>query len=280
MLVPLLPIASTVGEADRYLLVPAWLMAFLAPRAASAVCARWPWAGLPGVVALALMALVLAAGQARLLARQEGAMRDPRLAAAAGFLAHAPPERALFLTSPLADEQFPYLYEWRWIVQRFRPEGTPVVLVDECELVDRAGPFWSWSPDRGELIEATSRMPALLDAWRARSRTNPLSLELSVSGTDGVALHFGPSREGTYTLVAGSGFGRALRFAPGREHSTVVENGITGRLPLFEMRSHVRDTFFGAVTFHVRHEAPDGTLSYSPELTFDRARSDHLAWGR
>lgn len=140
------------------------------------------------------------------------------------------------------------------------PRGAmPGVMVDEAQLVGPQPPgqkLWQLDLSGQRLVDAAPGLTARLDAWRPRLRVRPMQVAITYDGpTRALRWQLGPGAPGGhYTLLAHS----QRLVVPFAQGALRIEKPLPP-------------------CFRVRHDAPDGSLSYTPWLRLAMSTREHSA---
>jgi hypothetical protein len=152
--------------------------------------------------------------------------------------------------------------ELRWLkeehMQRARGAGWFYDDLYLCSSALTGKRIYEYLPGRREVGEVTARIPDLARAYCASIRMSaPMRVEFHHRG-DTLSWRFAPYREGRWSVVVAGGM-MAYEVRP--------EDGFRlGGVPGLSLR--------------VRYEAPDGWVTYSPEIALDFAKQPDLLWHR
>jgi hypothetical protein len=252
-LAPVLPVS--VHMEPRFA-VAAWVTA-----AVALACAGAGWAGRGGAFRAAALGLALVAVAGGLAAnRRDWAVRlaDAERRSAEGrlFLTLKP---GVLLRQPLGPPG--PLGELRWWKEDVLglPRGAGWFMDDLylC-LHPETGRVWGWRAAVRRIADLTQQVPILRRSFCDSIRRDaPLQTEVRALES-GLAWRLGPYAEGRYSFVLDGGV-------------TTLEMPRTGG---FQLRR------LGPLALRVKYEAPEGWVTYSPELRMDLARSPVFRWAR
>jgi hypothetical protein len=252
-LAPVLPVS--VRMEPRFA-VAAWVTAAVALAFAGA-----GWAGRGGAFRVGALSLALVACVGGLAAnRRDWAVRlaevERRSAEGRSFLTMQPGE---LLRQPLGPPG--PLGELRWWKEDVLglPRGAGWFMDDLylC-LHPETGRVWGWRAAVRRIADLTPQIPILRRSFCASIRGDaPLQAEVHALES-GLAWELGPYAEGRYGFVLDGGV-------------TALEMPRTGG---FQLRR------LGPLALRVKYEAPEGWVTYSPELRMDLARSPVFRWAR
>jgi hypothetical protein len=117
---------------------------------------------------------------------------------------------------------------------------------------------YEWVPRRREVVEVTARIPDLASGYCSAIRhTAPMRTEFRHRG-EALFWRFGPYDKGRWSVIFGGGL---QAFVVPREDGFRL-TGVPG------------------LTLRVRYEAPEGWVTYSPEIALDFVRQPNLVWHR
>jgi len=118
--------------------------------------------------------------------------------------------------------------------------------------------IYEYLPGRREVAEVTARIPDLARAYCASIRESaPMRVEFHHRG-ETLSWRFAPYREGRWSVVVAGGM---------MSYDVRPEDGFRlGGVPGLALR--------------VRYEAPDGWVTYSPEMALDFAKQPDYVWHR
>ncbi|MFZ5775277.1 MAG: hypothetical protein ACOY3Z_07320 [Thermodesulfobacteriota bacterium] len=257
LLAPLLPLVRFpgLGEGSERFFIAPWAIFSLA---AALLIGGFPWGrgrtawhrGTALLLALALLVAAAARTQ-RTLASLTPLLREQQAQGQA--ILSAGDTDILFLSPALPDWYVAGLTELR---QELGGNSSPPRLVaDEVELLGlhlSGRRVLRYEAGAARMVDLTAGMPDHLAQWRKRLRPAPLSVDIAFD--DGaLSWRLGPHAEGSYLFLAG---GRQV--AP----------------PQGMLRMERPPTR----AFRIRHDAPDGTIAYTPPLALTAANGYHLSW--
>lgn len=118
--------------------------------------------------------------------------------------------------------------------------------------------IYEYLPAKREVAEVTARIPDYARAYCASIREKaPMRVEFHHRG-ETLSWRFGPHRDGHWSVVVAGG----LMAYPVRPEDGFRLGGVPG------------------LSLRVRYEAPDGWVTYSPEMALDFAKQPDLVWYR
>jgi hypothetical protein len=211
-------------------------------------------------IAFALVALPIAAILTAGLRAGRDAERLARIYAAYGrHWLGAGADTLVYVQPPLADMGH-YFRGLSALKEHFHgPSPSPVRAVDEIDLVaadlDRQR-VWTFDEECACMRDMTPEIPRFMATWAARRQERPLRIEICYG--DGLARwSLAPYQAGTYYLIDARDVGR-IRLPP------------SGALRISPR----------TLSFHIRYDALEDWITYSPRLHLELSGEECLTWSR
>lgn len=257
---PLVPVALLIGFTARYQLLPWWVFC-------CTVALLFKWIGDFGqrwfvavlVLYVLVMGVVLYQGL-QVRTALEPTIREFEMQGK--FIWDAHKNRALLVAaSPGLTNMFWYPRGLVWVKDLIGDPQSPRLLVDEIELAEvdlSRTEVWAYGDRCQCMLNVSENVPRMLAKWQSRLVVKPLSLAIDYRENH-ISWHFGPYKDGVWSVVNGQWMGKLLTRASGQRQLTL-------HVPSYD--------------FYVRYDSPEGWTTYSSLLTFSPAEQRSLNWQR
>lgn len=256
---PLVPVAFLIDHAARYQFVAWWAFSCM-------VALLFKWIGdfgRSGFVSV-LVLYVLVMGVVLYQGWQVRTALTPTIRefeTQGRFLWDADKNRALLVASPAFASHFWYARGLVWVRDILGDRQSPRLLVDEIELAEvdmRRTEVWAYDDRCQCMLNVSEDVPRMLAEWQSRRVVKPLSIAIDYR-KNRISWHFGPYKDGAYSVVNGQWMGKLLMPASGQRQTTMPA-------PSYD--------------FYIRYDSPEGWMTYSSLLTFSPAQQRSLNWQR